>query len=711
MQSRWSDAEAKASCERYRAVGDDVALRVYTSRLIGQEPDLVMHGGGNTSVKITRRDVLGEPVAAICVKGSGWDLDSIEPPGLPAMRLDGLRRLRALDRLSDEEMVNQQRIHLFESTAPNPSVETLLHAFLPHRFIDHTHADAILALTNQPDGAARVREALGADVIVVPYVMPGFALAKLAAECFERAPEARAMVLVKHGLFTFADDARTSYERTIELVDRAERYLADHAGRPSGVAAARSAASDGAEDRLAAARARAATVAPILRGLLATPTPDGDQPFRRVVLEHRATAEILDLVADPACALLAARGPLTPDHVIRTKATAVYVEAPQLDDRDALRSQLTEAIAAFRSRYDAYFAAQLAAKGVSRTKLDPDPRVVLLPGVGVFCAGKTRKDAAIAADITEHTLRIKSAAEALGRYEPLDDGDLFDMEYWSLEQAKLGKEAEKPLARQVALVTGAAGAIGVGICLELARAGAHVVLADVDERGLAAAVAKVAQVAGRLGCMAVRMDVTDEASVTAAFDHACRTFGGVDIVVPNAGIAHVSALADTAARDFSRVLDVNLGGYFLTMRAAAVVMRAQGTGGNVVVNASKNVFGPGADFGAYSASKAAGHQLGKVAAIELAPLQIRVNMINADAVFSEGDTASGLWREIGADRARSKGIDPGALEEHYRQRNLLHARITGAHVGRAVVFFASNQTPTTGATLPVDGGVAAAFPR
>jgi rhamnulose-1-phosphate aldolase/alcohol dehydrogenase len=701
MQSRWSDQEAREYVQRHASSGEPLALRVYTSRLIGAEPDLVMHGGGNTSVKIEHRDVLGEAVEAICVKGSGWDLDSIEPAGLPAMALAPLRALRRLDSLSDEEMVNQQRINLFDATAPNPSVETLLHAFLPHTFIDHTHADAILALTNQRGGEALVREALGEGLVIVPYVMPGFQLAKLAAELFEKRPDALGMVLMKHGLFTFAADARTSYERTIDLVDRAERFLAARSA-PIPRAASR--------DRAASLR-EAAHVAPLLRGLLAGRSADRDQPFRRVILEHRATDEVLDALSDPACESLAKRGPLTPDHVIRTKASPLYVPSPRLDDPAALRAQLGEAIASFRRSYDEYFARQTAEKGVQRTKLDPDPCVVLLPGVGLFGVGKTRKDAAIAADISEHTLRIKALGECLGSYEPLDDADLFDMEYWSLEQAKLGKAAEKPLARQVALVTGAAGAIGVGIGLELARAGAHVVLTDVDEKGLEKARERIAKVAGSLGCVACRMDVTDEVSVAAGFALACRTFGGVDIVVPNAGIAHVSPLADTEARAFERVIDVNLGGYFLTMREAARVFRAQGTGGNIVINASKNVFGPGADFGAYSASKAAGHQLGKVAAIELAPLGVRVNMINADAVFSEGETPSGLWQEIGPDRARSKGIAPDQLEAHYRERNLLHAEITGAHVGRAVVFFASNATPTTGATLPVDGGVAAAFPR
>ena len=704
MKSRWSDVEAREFSDRYGARwGEAMALRVYTSRLIGKDPDLVMHGGGNTSVKMVKQNLLGDEVEALCVKGSGWDLDSIEPPGFPALDLAWLRRLRKLEALSDEEMVNQLRTHLFDASAPNPSVETLLHAFLPHTFIDHTHADAILAVTNQPDGAELIGQALGGNVVIVPYVMPGFRLAKLAAEMFEGMPGAHGMVLLKHGLFTFASGARESYERTIEYVDRAEAFLRRRA-RP-GTAAAR-AATAGA----AAAGARMAQVGPLLRGLLATRGTDPDQP-RRVILEHRATDELLALIAAPECASLAARGPLTPDHVIRTKPKPLFVAEPPLHDPEALRAQLGKAIDAYRAAYDAYFAEQVRAKGVSRTKLDPDPRVFLIPGVGIVCAGRTRKDAAIAADISEHTLRIKAAAESLGRYEPLDDSELFDMEYWSLEQAKLGKEADKPLARQVALVTGAAGAIGVGTCAELARAGAHVVLTDVDAEALERARAKIAQIAGAGACAAVRMDVTDEASVDAAFDHACLIFGGVDIVVANAGIAHVSALADTDVRQFRKVMDVNLIGYFLTLRAAARVLRAQGTGGNVIVNASKNVFAPGADFGAYSASKAAGHQLGKVAALELAPLGVRVNMINADAVFGEGDTPSGLWRDIGPERARSRGLPPEKLQEFYRERNLLHAEVTGAHVGRAVVFFASNQTPTTGATLPVDGGVAAAFPR
>ena len=336
--------------------------------------------------------------------------------------------------------------------------------------------------------------------------------------------------------------------------------------------------------------------------------------------------------------------------------------------------------------------------------------MILVPGIGIFTAGRTKQDARIAADIAEHTLRAKALANSIGRYTALSDADLFDMEYWSLEQAKLGKAKEPVLAGQVALVTGAAGAIGFAVCRKLVEAGAHVVVTDLEQGRLDAAVAELDP--KRRGLAAgVVMDVTDERSVASGLDQASRLYGGIDILVLNAGIAHVSAIEETEPAAFRRVVDVNLVGYFLVLRTAAALLRRQGTGGNVIVNSSKNVFGPGADFGAYSASKAGAHQLGKVAALELAAAGVRVNMVNADAVFGDAARPSGLWQEVGPARARSRGLEPAELQHYYRSRNLLKATVTGEHVGNAVVFFASNLTPTTGATLPVDGGIPEAFPR
>ncbi len=707
MESRWVDREAAEYVERLAPRwGEEMALRVYTSRLIGRDPDLVMHGGGNTSLKGSVTTLVGDRVEALFVKGSGWDLDAIEPPGLPAVDLGHLRRLRALDALSDEEMVNQLRTHLFDAGAPNPSVETLLHAFLPHRFIDHTHADIALVVTNQPaaEQAALVREAFGPRWAVVPYVMPGFALAKLAAEVFERDPDVEGLVLLNHGLFTFADDARTAYGRMIAGVDRAERFVAARTRAASRATAIVSADLD-------RARAAAARLAPVLRSALAEPGPDADRPWRRMVLEYRVSEESLAVLARADAGALALANPLTPDHVIRTKGPALLLEAPlPLDDDAALRERVFAGVRRFREAYDSYVEASMPRARTRVTKLDSTPRVILVPGVGVFTAGRTKLDARIAADIAEHTLRAKALANDLGRYVALADGDLFDMEYWVLEQAKLGKAQDAALAGQVALVTGAAGAIGFGIAKQLVGAGAHVVLSDIDGERLDAACREL-DPKGRGLVAGLVMDVTDEESVTAGIADTCRLYGGLDVLVLNAGVAHVSALEDLDPAALRRVIDVNLVGYFLVLREGARLLRRQATGGNVVVNSSKNVFAPGADFGAYSASKAGAHQLGKIAALELAGAGVRVNMINADAVFGDPQRPSGLWQEVGPARARSRGLDPATLQDYYRQRNLLRVAVTPEHVGNAVVFLASNQTPTTGATIPVDGGVAEAFPR
>ncbi|HXU46511.1 MAG TPA: class II aldolase/adducin family protein, partial [Thermoanaerobaculia bacterium] len=406
MRSRWSDGEAGAAIERWAAAGEDLALRVYTSRLIGAEPDLVLHGGGNTSVKSTFADLLGEPVSGIFVKGSGWDLAAIEPQGLPGMHLEPLRRLRALPALADEEMVNQLRTRLFDAGSPTPSVETLLHAFLPAKFIDHSHADAILALTNRPDAETAVRQALGPGLPLVPYVMPGFALAKYAAEIAEAHPEAIGLVLLKHGLFTWGETARESYERHVEAVDRVERWLAGRRTRPLRIERPGDRDERTGRDEREAAAARAAMIAPILRGRLAEKTGDADRPFRRLVLEWRASDEILDVVNAAELAEIADSNPLTPDHVIRTKPRPLVIQPPAPSDAEGWAERIAEAIDGFARAYRAYVAAGIAARG-EKTALDAMPRVILIPGAGLFTAGPSRKDARIAADIAEHTLRTK----------------------------------------------------------------------------------------------------------------------------------------------------------------------------------------------------------------------------------------------------------------------------------------------------------------
>jgi rhamnose utilization protein RhaD (predicted bifunctional aldolase and dehydrogenase)/NAD(P)-dependent dehydrogenase (short-subunit alcohol dehydrogenase family) len=679
MPSAWSDGEAAEAVERWGGrFGESVALRTYSSRLLGRDRSLVLHGGGNTSVKGTVTDVLGDERPALFVKGSGWDLASLEPQGLSPVDLRYVLRMRALAALGDEDMVEALRTHLLRA-APEPSIETLLHAFLPGRFVDHSHADAIVGVTNHPDGAARIRDALGTDVVVVPYVKAGFDLAKVAADAFDRHPGAEGMVLLHHGLFTWGETARASYERHLDLVDRAARWLAGRR-RPL--------------PRTAAPRPRPEDVLPALRGALSRLDPAG----RRFVLRFRPTP----LAALAGLDALAAQGPLTPDHVIRTKPRPLVLDlGPEGGDVDGPAR-------AFAAAYDAYVERCAAAQGgLDRyVRLDPVPRVVWLAGLGVVGVGASAKEADAAADIAVQTLATVESAS--GELAPLPDGRLFEMEYWSLEQRKLGKGAEPLLARRVALITGAAGAIGVGVAKQLLAAGAHVALTDRDP----AALARAAELLGERGRVVTAVvDVTDAASVEAGFDAAVRAFGGVDLVVVNAGIAVTGRLAELDDAAFARATEVNLHGAHRTLRAAATRLAREGRGGDVVLISTKNVAAPGASFGAYSATKAGAHQLARVAALELAPLGVRVNLVAPDAVFAEGEVRSGLWEGIGPERAAARGLAPEALPEFYRRRNLLKAEVTGSHVGHAVVFLASGRVPTTGAVLPVDGGLPEAFPR
>lgn len=654
--------------------------RVRTSRLLGADPSLVLHGGGNTSAKSSVEDLLGRALEVIYVKGSGWDLGSIEAPGLPALDLQRLRELRSLEAMTDEEMVREVRRCLLDPQAPNPSVETLLHAFLPHRFIDHSHADAILALSNRVDGEALCQEVYGDRVAYLPFIMPGFPLAKAVAEVVEAQPDVEGVLLHQHGLFTFAESGEESLRRHLDLVALAE---ARYAGEKNAALAAQ------AEPTL-----KAQAFLPSLRGFLQE-LSGNDAPF---VLETRAQPWILAALAGADAEAQLVTPPLTPDHALRTKNLPCWIGSVETE---AMRQTLE----AYAEEYRGYFARCTAARG-ERIMLDPMPRVLLVPGYGLIGVGAHAKAASIAADLAEHTILTKTAGVCLGTYRGLDELDLFDMEYWSLEQAKLGKKKAAELEGQVAVITGGAGAIGEGIARVLLDAGAAVALLDRD-------VEAAREAAKRLGgaVMSVACDVTSEDSMQEAMDAVCARFGGVDILIPNAGVAHVAPLQDLEAADWERVVAVNQTGVLNTLKVGSGILRAQGRGGSVVLVSSKNVFAPGASFGAYSASKAGAHQLARVAALEFADDGIHVNMVNPDAVFRHGDNPSGLWATVGPDRAKSRGLDEAELEGFYQTRNLLKAQVTAADVGQAVLFFAARRTPTTGASLPVDGGVANAFPR
>ena len=700
MQSLWNNSEADRWVDQVGAAwGADLALRTYSARLLGADPALVLHGGGNTSVKGTAADILGDRHEALFVKASGADLATIAPEAHLGLVLEPLRRLRALAALADEEMVLELRRQLFRPGSGTPSIEALVHAFLPPRFIDHTHADAVLALTNRSGGEALVREVLGDDVIVLPYVMPGFELAKAAVEAFEAAPGARGMVWARHGVVTWGRGARESYETMVELVSRAEGYLASRAGTR-----------EASQDDVTRAREAVVAAAPVLRGLLAGAPDDATARRQRVVVQALVTREVLGFLGQPGAREVALAGPLTSDHLIRSGPWPAWVELEGAPDPARIAEAFRTAVSDHAARYGDYLRRHASLMPDGLAAFDATPRVLLAPGVGAFCVGRDLREAAIARDIAEHTLAVKARIAASGRYEALDERHLFQMEYRTLQHAKLGGREATPLTGEVAIVTGAAGAIGSGICRALLEAGCLVAATDLPGVPLDSL---VSELSGSFGpaVVGVPMDVTDGAGVAAAWRRVVEEWGGVDLVVVNAGIAHVSSLASMDVAAFRRLERVNVEGTLLVLGEAARHFRLQDSGGDVVLVSTKNVFAPGAKFGAYSATKAAAHQLARIASLELAELDVRVNMVAPDAVFSEGSRKSGLWAEVGPDRMRARGLDEAGLEAYYRSRNLLKAAVTARHVANAVLFFATRQTPTTGATIPVDGGLPDATPR
>lgn len=683
MQSAWIDRDAEAAVVRYASAGRDLALRVYTTRLLGQDPRLVLHGGGNTSVKTQVTDLNGDRVEALCVKGSGWDMGAIEPAGLPAVRLAPLLKLRAREKLADEEMVRVQRVNLLDPMAPNPSVEALLHAFIPHKFIDHTHSTAVLALTDQTDGEALCRDVYGTRVGYVPYLMPGFGLAKAAAEVFDSDPSVEGLILIKHGIFSFGADAREAYERMIGLVTLAEQRLAKDR-KPAFVSA-----------KLPERLARLADVAPIVRGACSLPNNKSEGAWKRFVLAFRSNDAVTNFVNGAEVARYGQAGVVTPDHNIRIKNSPLVLAAPDGGDLIGFEKLVRESVDRYTESYRAYFAKNNARVGGIKTMLDPMPRVVLVPGLGLFGLGRGKKDANIAADLAEAAIATITDAEAIGRFDPLPEPDLFDVEYWSLEQAKLGSSKELPLAGQIVVVTGAAGAIGFATARAFAAAGAEVALLDVDGP---AALAKAKAIGG--AALGIRCDVTDQTSVHDAFAGIVEAFGGVDIVVSNAGAAWQGRIGEVDEAVLRQSFELNFYGHQRVAQAAVKIMRAQGTGGCLLFNASKQAVNPGPNFGPYGLPKAATLFLVRQYAVDYGSEGIRANAVNADRVRS-----GLLSEEMIASRSKARGLS----ESDYMRGNLLGREVVAEDVAQAFLAQALALKTTADVTTVDGGNIAAAL--
>ena len=686
MKSGWVDSEAQAAIDRYArdGISRDLALRVYTTRLIGRDPKLVLHGGGNTSVKTTMADLLGEEVAVLGVTRSGSDMAAIEPAGLPAVRLDRLRKLRARATLADEELLRIQRASLLEPAAPNPSVEILLHAFLPHKFIDHTHANAILSIVDQPDGEAICARLYDGRASIVPYVMPGFALAKRTADIYEAKPDVEGLILHKHGIFTFGESAREAYERMIALVTLAEERLQKN--RKAVFVTA----------QLPQAIAPLDAVAPILRGACSRKDDKIEGAWRRMVLDFRASPAILNFVNGAELTRYSQAGVVTPDHTIRTKNWPLVTVAPERERMDDFKRAAQAAVTDFGERYQAYFTRENARAGGIKRALDPLPRVALVPGLGLFGLGRSKEDAKIAADLAQCTVEIITDAEAIGRFESISEAEMFDMEYWPLEQAKLGGATQKPLAGEIAVITGGGGTIGRATAKAFAAAGAEVALLDCDE----GAVVDTASAVGA-AALAVKCDVTDSASVRDAFSRVVAAFGGVDIVVSNAGAAWQGRIGEVEEDVLRKSFELNFYGHQRVAQAAVRIMCAQGTGGCLLFNISKQAVNPGPNFGPYGIPKAAALALMRQYALDYGADGIRANAVNADRIRS-----GLLTPDMISSRSKARGLS----EKDYMSGNLLGREVTAEDVAQAFLNHAL-ALKTTADVTTVDGGNIAAAMR
>lgn len=659
--AEWRSAGGEAPADQ------DLGERVYTSRLIGQNPDLVMHGGGNTSVKVRRENLFGESCDVLHVKGSGWDLDTILAAGLPGLWLDPLRDLRRLERLSDEQMVNVQRSNLLDSTSPNPSVETLLHAFLPHKYVDHTHATPFLILANLPDAAEICKEIFGSKLGIVPYIMPGFALAKKAAEVFEEDPTVEGLLLLGHGHFAFGDTAKQSYDLIISHTQAVAEFL--NLKTPTKLKVRQP--------------HQAYDILPVIRGLIGDMAgPEAPMP----IMDMRNGPEEVSFLERSDLEELAKRGTASPDHVIRIKGRPLVLRKSIWS---AGRTAIKSALDSYADEYRATFDRQALLADQPKTILPADPKTIWMEGVGLIGLGANATAARIAGDLAVQNARVRAVGEDAGGFFPIGEKDLFDIEYWSLEQAKLGKGTPPRLRGKVVMVTGGAGTIGFAIAKAFAREGAECFLIDMDQSMLERGLADLGS--GHSGLV---LNVTESGSAEKAMEACIDTFGGLDILVSNAGAAMAGALLDLSEEALRAAFELNFFSHQKFAIAASKLFKTQGRQGQILFNISKQAVNPGKNFGAYGMPKATTFFLMRQLALELGDAGIRVNGVNADRI------RSGLLDDdFIAERAKARGVS----EDQYMAGNLLRKEVRADHVADAFVALALSER-TTGHVMTVDGG-------
>ncbi len=710
--NKWSDIEAKKYISEYKqkGVNEDLALRTYTARLLGNEPELVIHGGGNTSVKTIIKDLFGENIKVLCVKGSGWDLATIEPEGHPAVELEPLLKLKELPHLTDEDMVSIQRKNLLNPKSPNPSVETLLHAFLPYKFIDHTHSVALLSLANQPDAEQICLKIFGEEMVVVPYIMPGFDLAKLAYKMHQKSKlnadsknkKLKGMVLLKHGVFTFGDNAKESYSRMIEVVNKAETSI------PRKIKLDLI-----SSKKLDLQNEDYYKIIPFLRGLISSELNKGGFS-KRCIFEIRNDEKIKEFSELSNLIELSNRGVATPDHVIRTKSKPLILNPiPNVTfDLNAVNGEIHEwlnetkkTLYKYIEEYQLYFELNNNRVGKTKKNLDPLPRLIIIPKFGMIAVGDSKKSACVTADIGQVWIETLLAAESIGQFRPVSENDTFDLEYWSLEQAKLGSKKNPINSGKVVIITGAGGTIGSEISKVFSKSGAEIVC--IDKNIITAR--ETAKYCGK-NALAIECDLTSREEIKNAFKEIILQFGGVDILISNAGIALQGDLYNMDDQILKNSLNINLLSHHYLSQQSLDIFKSQDyfnlkskdfLGGQLLYNVSKQALNPGKGFGAYGISKSALLALMKQYALEEGQNGIRSNCVNADRI------KSGLLNnEMIEKRAKSRGLS----EEEYMSGNLLNSEVKANDVAKAFLSL-SSMKKTTGLILTVDGGNVAAMPR
>ena len=649
MKNLWNDNLAPAG---------DLNLRVYTSRLLGIDPSLVLHGGGNTSVKSTRTNVFGEQQKILYIKGSGCDLKTIEPQNFAPLDLNHLLKLAELETLSDIDMVRELRCAMTDPTAPNASIETIVHASIPCNFVDHTHADAVVTLSNTPNGEQTLKQLYGDRVLILPFAKPGFVLAQQIHQAIKNIDitTIEGIVLLNHGIFTFADDAKSAYETMIKLVGEAEDYIKNqNAWQVSTLNEVEH------FDPLNISKMRKQ-----LSELHGSP----------MIVKWHNDAEAVGFSALKNLSTVANQGPITPDHVIQTKPVPMIIEG-----------SIEDSIAEFEANYRQYFEANAREE---HTLLDCAPRVAIAPNQGIFTMAANAKRCNAVADIYRQTMKAIQWAENLSSWQPLEADILFEMEYWSLEQTKLKSTKAKPeFEGKIAFVTGAASGIGKSTVIDLLARGACVIATDISPT--------VVDMIDDPAFLGVICDVSSSESVEAAFTTAVQHFGGIDIIVSNAGTFPASALVEDLAEDaWQQSMNINLSGHYRVIKSATPYLK-QAIDPSIVIIASKNVLAPGPGAAAYSCAKAGLTQLARVSALELAKFGIRVNVLHPNAVFD-----TGIWTD---EVLKTRSENYGLSVEEYKKTNLLRTEITSHNVAELVASMCGSAfSKTTGAQVPIDGG-------